>query len=82
MSEKTKKSKPFKIHIQFQHAPQGGGQKDPSPAFVLVTLGLVAYILDTAKIVTITGLHFVSISFVVIGFVMLIIDTLGKVKFH
>ena len=82
MSTKTKESEPSKINTPNQSTPQDHSLGDPSPGFQLVAIGLVGYIFYTAKFITFTWLLPVSIALVVIGFILLIIKSLGKIKFH
>jgi hypothetical protein len=82
MAKKLDDEKSPKSLVEIEFKQQADVEKNPSPGFQLVAIGLVAYIFHASKIVTITGLHSVSISFIVIGFVMLIIDMLGKIKIH
>ena len=68
--------------LEIEITQKSGAEKNPSSGFLLVAVGLVAYILYTAKIVTFAWLHPFSIAAVIIGFVWLIIETLGKIKVH
>lgn len=76
MSKKIKESQPSKIAASDHH------QRNPSPGFLLVAIGLVSYILYAAKFVTFTWLFPIAVASVITGFVMLIVETLGKIKFH
>ena len=54
----------------------------PSLGFCLVAIGIVAYILYAAKFFTFAALFPVAIASVITGFVILIVETLGKIKIH
>jgi hypothetical protein len=47
-----------------------------------VAIGAVAYILYAAKLFTFEGLFPVAIAFIITGFVMLIVEMLGKIQIH
>jgi len=68
--------------IEIKLKQQQDAERDPSPGFQLVVIGLVGYMIHASGLFTIKGLLPISIGFVVIGFVALIIETLGKVKFR
>jgi hypothetical protein len=82
MPKKIDDDNPSESTFEIKLTQKSFSQKDTSLGFLLVAVGLVAYIFYTAKIVTFTWLHTVSIALVIIGFVLLIIETLGKIRFH
>lgn len=82
VSKKQNGEKPPESLLEIELKQQTGAEHDPSPGFQLVVIGLVGYIIHASGFFTIAGLLPISIAFGVIGFVALIIETLGKIKIH
>lgn len=81
MSTKTKETESSETNTQNQSSHQGHRLgDDPSLGFQLVAIGLVAYILYSAKFVTFTWLYPLSIAFIIIGFFALILKVLTNIK--
>jgi len=76
MSKKTKGAEPSK------NVFQGRSQGEPTLGFQMVALGLIVYIVYTAKLFISVWLFPVAVALVITGFVMLIVDALGKIKIH
>ena len=82
MSNKTNDEKPPVSQLEIELKQRTEAERDPSLGFQLVAIGLVGYIIHASGFFTIKGLLPISIAFGVIGFVALIIETLGKIKIH
>lgn len=80
MPQKSKNDKSSESFIRLQFTQQLHVQREPSPGFLLVAIGLVAYIFHAAKFFTFTWLYPFSKTLIIIGFVVLIIETLSKIK--
>lgn len=76
MSKNTKESEPSKI------ASQSRGQGEPKLGFQMVALGLIVYIVYAAKFIISIWLFPVAVGLVITGFVMLLVETLGKIKIN
>ena len=83
MHPKAKKdNEPLNVSLKIELTQQADNHQKLSPGFILVAIGLVAYIFDAAKLIAWTWLHPIAIAFIVVGFVALIIETLVKIKIH
>jgi len=82
VSKKQNDEKPPESLLEIELKQQADAERDPSLGFQLVVIGLVGYMIHASVFFTIKGLLPISIVFVVIGFVALIIETLGKIKIH
>jgi hypothetical protein len=71
-------STPETLNVRDQPNSQDSIPKKPSLGFQLVALGLVAYILHAAKLLTFSWLFPVALMLILIGFVMLILGALAK----
>ncbi|NCP87993.1 hypothetical protein GW781_03665 [bacterium] len=82
MSKKIDNDKLPESLVEIELKQQADAEWDISPGFQVVIIGLVAYIFNDSKLLMFTWLHRVSIVLIATGFVILMIETLKKIRIH
>jgi len=82
MSKKLDDDESPESLVEIEFKQRADAEQDISPGFQVAIIGVVAYVFYASNMLMFTWLRTVSIGLIVTGFMILIIETLKKIRIH